>query len=47
MTPERLAIIKESLDRRQTDLTVVMENIITGSGLLFISHANPKVEGIA
>ena len=27
MTPERLALIKKSLDMRQTDLTVVMENV--------------------
>ncbi len=27
MTPERLAIIKKILDMRQTDLTVVMENV--------------------
>ena len=46
MTPERLAIIKESLDRRQTDLTVVMENVRKPHNLAAVARTLEAVGGL-
>lgn len=46
MTPERLAIIKQSLDRRQTDLTVVMENVRKPHNLAAVARTLEAVGGL-
>lgn len=46
MTPERLAIIKASLDRRQTDLTVVMENVRKPHNLAAVARTLEAVGGL-
>ncbi len=46
MTPERLAIIKKSLDRRQTDLTVVMENVRKPHNLAAVARTLEAVGGL-
>ena len=46
MTPERLAVIKESLDRRQTDLTVVMENVRKPHNLAAVARTLEAVGGL-
>ena len=46
MTPERLANIKASLDRRQTDLTVVMENIRKPHNLAAVARTLEAVGGL-
>ena len=46
MTPERLAIIKSSLDRRQTDLTVVMENVRKPHNLAAVARTLEAVGGL-
>jgi len=46
MTPERLAIIKTSLDRRQTDLTVVMENVRKPHNLAAVARTLEAVGGL-
>jgi len=46
MTPERLAIIKASLDRRQTDLTVVMENVRKPHNLAAVARTLEAVGGM-
>ncbi len=46
MTPERLATIKASLDRRQTDLTVVMENVRKPHNLAAVARSLEAVGGL-
>lgn len=46
MTPQRLAIIKQSLDRRQTDLTVVMENVRKPHNLAAVARTLEAVGGL-
>ena len=46
MTPERLAIIKKSLDMRQTDLTVVMENVRKPHNLAAVARTLEAVGGL-
>ncbi len=46
MTPARLAIIKASLDRRQTDLTVVMENVRKPHNLAAVARTLEAVGGL-
>jgi tRNA (guanosine-2'-O-)-methyltransferase len=46
MTPERLAIIKTSLDRRQSDLTVVMENVRKPHNLAAVARTLEAVGGL-
>jgi len=46
MTPERLAIIKASLDRRQTDLTVMMENVRKPHNLAAVARTLEAVGGL-
>ncbi len=46
MTHERLAIIKQSLDRRQTDLTVVMENVRKPHNLAAVARTLEAVGGL-
>ena len=46
MTPERLAIIKNSLNRRQTDLTVVMENVRKPHNLAAVARTLEAVGGL-
>lgn len=46
MTPERLAIIKKSLAMRQTDLTVVMENVRKPHNLAAVAHTLEAVGGL-
>jgi len=46
MTPQRLAIIKASLDRRQTDLTVVMENVRKPHNLAAVARTLEAVGGL-
>ena len=46
MTPERLAIIKASLDSRQTDLTVVMENVRKPHNLAAVARTLEAVGGL-
>ena len=46
MTPERLAIIKQSLDRRQTDLTVVMENVRKPHNFAAVARTLEAVGGL-
>lgn len=46
MNPERLAIIKQSLDRRQTDLTVVMENVRKPHNLAAVARTLEAVGGL-
>lgn len=46
MTPERLAIIKASLNRRQTDLTVVMENVRKPHNLAAVARTLEAVGGL-
>lgn len=46
MTPERLAIIKASLDKRQTDLTVVMENVRKPHNLAAVARTLEAVGGL-
>ena len=46
MTPERLATIKASLDRRQTDLTVVMENVRKPHNLAAVARTLEAVGGL-
>ncbi|HHJ36621.1 MAG TPA: tRNA (guanosine(18)-2'-O)-methyltransferase TrmH [Gammaproteobacteria bacterium] len=46
MTPERLSIIKSSLDRRQTDLTVVMENVRKPHNLAAVARTLEAVGGL-
>lgn len=46
MTPERLAIIKASLDRRQTDLTVLMENVRKPHNLAAVARTLEAVGGL-
>ena len=46
MTPERLATIKASLDRRQTDLTVMMENVRKPHNLAAVARTLEAVGGL-
>ncbi|HFE37285.1 MAG TPA: tRNA (guanosine(18)-2'-O)-methyltransferase TrmH [Gammaproteobacteria bacterium] len=46
MTPERLATIKASLDRRQPDLTVVMENVRKPHNLAAVARTLEAVGGL-
>jgi len=46
MTPERLTIIKKSLDMRQTDLTVVMENVRKPHNLAAVARTLEAVGGL-
>lgn len=46
MTPERLAIIKKSLDMRQTNLTVVMENVRKPHNLAAVARTLEAVGGL-
>ncbi len=46
MTPERLATIKSSLDKRQTDLTVVMENVRKPHNLAAVARTLEAVGGL-
>lgn len=46
MTPERLATIKANLDRRQTDLTVVMENVRKPHNLAAVARTLEAVGGL-
>ena len=46
MTPERLATIKASLDKRQTDLTVVMENVRKPHNLAAVARTLEAVGGL-
>ena len=46
MTPERLAIIKNSLNRRQTDLTVLMENVRKPHNLAAVARTLEAVGGL-
>jgi len=46
MTPERLAIMKASLIRRQTDLTVVMENVRKPHNLAAVARTLEAVGGM-
>ena len=46
MTPERLATIKASLTRRQTDLTVVMENVRKPHNLAAVARTLEAVGGL-
>jgi tRNA (guanosine-2'-O-)-methyltransferase len=46
MTPERLATIKTCLDRRQTDLTVVMENVRKPHNLAAVARTLEAVGGL-
>ena len=46
MTPERLATIKTNLDRRQTDLTVVMENVRKPHNLAAVARTLEAVGGL-
>lgn len=46
MNPERLAIIKASLDRRQTALTVVMENVRKPHNLAAVARTLEAVGGL-
>lgn len=46
MTPERLEIIKSSLDRRQTDLTVVMENVRKPHNLAAVARTLEAIGGL-
>lgn len=46
MTPERLAIIKKSLAMRQTDLTVVMENVRKPHNLAAVARTLEAVGGL-
>lgn len=46
MTPERLATLKSSLDRRQTDLTVVMENVRKPHNLAAVARTLEAVGGL-
>ena len=46
MTPQRLAVIKESLHRRQTDLTVVMENVRKPHNLAAVARTLEAVGGL-
>lgn len=46
MTPERLATIKQSLDRRQPDLTVIMENVRKPHNLAAVGRTLEAVGGL-
>ncbi len=46
MTPERLAIIKDGLNRRQPDLTVVMENVRKPHNLAAVARTLEAVGGL-
>lgn len=46
MTPERLAIIKRTLDRRQPDLTVMMDNVIKPHNLAAVARTLESVGGM-
>ena len=46
MTPERLATIKSNLDKRQTDLTVVMENVRKPHNLAAVARTLEAVGGL-
>ena len=46
MTPERLALIKKSLNMRQTDLTVVMENVRKPHNLAAVARTLEAVGGL-
>jgi len=46
MTPQRLATIKASLDKRQTDLTVVMENVRKPHNLAAVARTLEAVGGL-
>ncbi len=46
MTPERLATIKTSLNRRQTDFTVVMENVRKPHNLAAVARTLEAVGGL-
>jgi len=46
MTPERLALIKKSLYMRQTDLTVVMENVRKPHNLAAVARTLEAVGGL-
>ena len=46
MTPERLAIIKKILNMRQTDLTVVMENVRKPHNLAAVARTLEAVGGL-
>lgn len=46
MTPERLSVIKQSLDRRQPDLTVVMENVCKPHNLAAVARTLEAVGGL-
>lgn len=46
MSPERLALIKDTLNRRQPDLTVVMENVCKPHNLAAVARTLEAVGGI-
>ena len=46
MTPERLEIVKKSLDRRQPDLTVIMENVAKPHNLAAVARTLEAVGGM-
>jgi len=46
MTPERLAVIRASLDRRQPDLTVIMENVRKPHNLAAVARTLEAVGGL-
>jgi tRNA (guanosine-2'-O-)-methyltransferase len=46
MTPERLSTIKNSLDRRQPDLTVIMENVRKPHNLAAVARTLEAVGGL-
>jgi tRNA (guanosine-2'-O-)-methyltransferase len=46
MTPERLAVIRASLDKRQPDLTVVMENVRKPHNLAAVARTLEAVGGL-
>ena len=46
MTPERLDIIKQSLAKRQPDLTVIMENVIKPHNLAAVARTLEAVGGM-
>lgn len=46
MTPERLEVIKNSLDRRQPDLTVIMDNVRKPHNLAAVARTLEAVGGL-
>jgi len=46
MTPERLETVKKSLDRRQPDLTVIMENVVKPHNLAAVARTLEAIGGM-